>query len=306
MDAAKWLATFLDSIMAERGAADNTVAAYHRDLGQFSLWLARDGKNFATAVQADITGYLADLETAGLSPATRARRLSAIRQIYRFATEERWISRDPATRLSGPRKARRLPQTLTEPQVDALLNSARTFGTSVKSRIRNTCMMELLYATGMRVTELVALPVSAVRGGPDMLLVKGKGGRERMVPLSAPAKNALAIWLKLRDRDENLSGANGQKSSIFLFPSVGKRGHLTRERFFLIVKDLAVGAGIVASIVSPHTLRHAFATHLLAHGADLRVIQTLLGHADVATTEIYTHVIDERLRDLVLKKHPLA
>ncbi len=304
MDARNWLPLFLTSIIAERGAAKNTVDAYHRDLADFSQHLAENRITFATASQSDIADYLTSL--AQLSAATRARRLSSIRQLYRFATEERWITRDPASRLSGPRKTRSLPQTLSEPQVDALLNAARTLGVSKTNQIRNTCLMELLYATGMRVSELVSLTLSAVRGSPDMLLIRGKGGRERMVPLSNPAKTALQTWLNLRDRDDSLAQSKGAKPNAQLFPAASKTGHLTRERFFLIVKDLAAAAGISPEKVSPHTLRHAFATHLLAHGADLRTIQTLLGHADVATTEIYTHVIDERLRELVLTKHPLA
>ena len=304
MDAKNWLALFLTSIIAERGAARNTVDAYQRDLSDFGQYLADRGKSFATAAQSDIADYLISL--AQFSAATRARRLSSIRQLYRFASEERWITRDPATRLIGPKKPRTLPHTLSEPQVDALLNAARTLGISTKNQIRNTCLMELLYATGMRVSELVSLPVTAVRGSPDMLLIRGKGGRERMVPLSKPAKIAMQNWLKHRDRDQNLAQSKGEKPSAHLFPATSKTGHLTRERFFLIVKDLAAAAGLARETVSPHTLRHAFASHLLAHGADLRTIQTLLGHADVATTEIYTHVIDERLRELVLTKHPLA
>ncbi len=304
MDAANWLPLFVTSIIAERGAANNTVAAYTRDLTDFGSFLYRHRKTLADASQTDISDYLIGL--GQLSPATRARRLSAIRQLYRFATEEGWITRNPAARLSGPRKSRSLPQSLSETQVDALLNAARTLGSSVKNRIRNTCLMELLYATGMRVSELVSLQASQMRGNPDMILVRGKGGRERMVPLSTPAKSALKDWLILRDRNQELGQAQGAKPNPRLFPAAGKTGHLTRERFFLIVKDMAVCAGISPALVSPHTLRHAFATHLLAHGADLRVIQTLLGHADVATTEIYTHVLDERLRELVLTKHPLA
>lgn len=191
--------------------------------------------------------------------------------------------------------------------MDRLLAAARTSGADAATRLRNTCLMELLYATGLRVSELVALPDAAVRGDPRMILVRGKGGRERLVPLSAPAREALAAWLACRDAAEEARSAEGRgRPSAFLFPARGRSGHLTREGFFVIVKDLARTAGLDAAAISPHTLRHAFATHLLANGADLRVIQMLLGHASIATTEIYTHVLDARLRELVLEKHPLA
>ena len=191
-------------------------------------------------------------------------------------------------------------------EVDRLLEAARKTGRSEADRLRNTCLMELLYATGMRVTELVSLPVSAARGDPRMLLILGKGGKERMVPLSPPAREALAQWLITRDGTDSDRTAKGQPPSRFLFPSRGKSGHLTRHRFYLLIKELAVTGGVSPAKVTPHTLRHAFATHLLANGADLRAIQALLGHADIATTEIYTHVLDARLQELVLEHHPLA
>ncbi|KZY32775.1 recombinase XerD, partial [Roseovarius sp. HI0049] len=203
-------------------------------------------------------------------------------------------------------RSKRLPKTLSEEDVDRLLAAAREVGRNTADRARNACLMQLLYATGMRVTELVTLPVSAARGNPEMLLVRGKGGKERMVPLSTPARAALTDWLALRDRAEEAGRTEGKPPSPFLFPSRGKLGHLTRNRFYLLVKEMAVAAGVSPAKVTPHTLRHAFATHLLAHGADLRAIQVLLGHADVATTEIYTHVLDERLRALVEDHHPLA
>ena len=192
------------------------------------------------------------------------------------------------------------------PEVDRLLAAARSTGRNQADRLRNTCLMELLYATGMRVSELVALPVAAARGDPRMLLVQGKGGKERLVPLSPPARAALSTWLVVRDAAEDRARGKGQPASRFLFPSHGKSGHLTRHRFYLLIKELAVAGGVSPAKVTPHTLRHAFATHLLANGADLRSIQTLLGHADVATTEIYTHVLDERLAELVHDHHPLA
>ena len=245
-------------------------------------------------------------DASGLAKATRARRLSALKQLYRFAFDEGWRDDNPAIQIKGPGRDQRLPKTLTVEEVDALLGATRAAGRTPNDRLRNTCLMELLYATGMRVSELVALPVAAARGDPRMLLIRGKGDKERMVPLSPPAREALAAWLEARDAAEEANRAKGSTASRFLFPSRGKAGHLTRHRFYLLIKEIAVAAGVSPAKVTPHTLRHAFATHLLAGGADLRSIQTLLGHADVATTEIYTHVLDERLSELVLEHHPLA
>ena len=289
-------------MQAEQDAAVNTLKAYARDLADFCDWLERQGKMPETAQRDDIEDYLVQLEAQGLATATRARRLSAVRQLYRFAFLEGWRSDDPAAQIRGPKRGRKLPQALSEADVNALLDVARNFGRSRHDRLRNTCLMELLYATGLRVSELVSLPVSAARGDPRMVLVRGKGGRERMVPLSPPARTALAEWLDARDTEAE----QRREKSPYLFPSRGKKGHLTREAFFGLVKKMALQAGLDPAEVSPHTLRHAFATHLLANGADLRAIQTLLGHADVATTEIYTHVLEERLRALVQEKHPLA
>jgi integrase/recombinase XerD len=302
-----WISVFLDAQAAELGAADNTLLAYGRDLKDFSAWLDRHIKSFATAAQADVESYLVSCDAAGLSRATRARRLSAVKQIYRFAFEEGWRKDNPAIQIKGPGRAAKLPKTLDVPEVDRLLAAARKTGRTPGDRLRNTCLMELLYATGMRVTELVSLPAGAARGDPRMLLITGKGGRERMVPLSPPAREALAAWLEERDRtDAERETRTRTPPSKFLFPSRGKSGHLTRHRFYLLIKELAVTGGVDPGKVTPHTLRHAFATHLLANGADLRAIQTLLGHADIATTEIYTHVLDERLKELVLEHHPLA
>ncbi|HSF95794.1 MAG TPA: site-specific tyrosine recombinase XerD [Thermohalobaculum sp.] len=301
-----WIEPFLEALGAERGAAANTLAAYRRDLTDFCGWLARAGHRAEAAERPQIEDYLAALEAAGLSPATRARRLSAVRQFYRFALSEGWRADDPAARIGGPRPKRPLPGTLSVAQVDRLLEAARTRPATVAKRARLVCLMELLYATGLRVSELVSLPASAARGNPRMLLVTGKGGRERMVPLSQPARGALSEWLAMRDAAEAERRRAGARPSPWLFPSRGRGGHLTRVGFYLALKELAVAAGLDPSQLSPHTLRHAFATHLLANGADLRAIQQLLGHADVSTTEIYTHVLDERLKALVLEKHPLA
>ncbi len=301
-----WISTFLQAQAAELGAATNTLLAYGRDLKDFAAWLEHRKISFEQAERDKIEAYLIDCDAQGLSRATRARRLSAIKQLYRFAFEEGWREANPAIQIKGPGRKKQLPKTLDVSEVDRLLEAARQTGRSPADRIRNTCLMELLYATGMRVTELVSLPVSSARGDPRMLLVLGKGGKERMVPLSPPARDALAVWLEERDKAEDANVEKGGARSKFLFPSRGKSGHLTRHRFFLLVKELAVQGGVSPEKVTPHTLRHAFATHLLANGADLRSIQTLLGHADIATTEIYTHVLDERLSELVLEHHPLA
>lgn len=304
--AAHWLPRFLEAIQAERDAAANTLAAYARDLQDFAGFLGPRGRDYTSADRGDIEAYLVDQADRGMAAATRARRLSAIRQLYRFAFLEGWRGDDPAGLIKGGKRGRALPASLTEAEVDRLLAAAAEIGRTPAERKRDVCLMQILYATGLRVSELVSLPVAAARGDPRMILVRGKGGRERMVPLSPPARAALLDWLAERDRADADAIRSGKAGSAFLFPARGRRGHMTRERFFLLIKDLARAAGLDAARVSPHTLRHAFATHLLANGADLRVIQTLLGHASVATTEIYTHVIAARLQDLVLEKHPLA
>ena len=302
----RWITTFLDAQAAERDAARNTRLAYGRDLLDFAGWLAQRQLDFTSADRHAVEDYLVFCDAQGLSKATRARRLSAIRQLYRFAHEEGWRADNPALRLKGPGQDQRLPIVLSEEEVDRLLEAARDKGRSLDDQVRNRALMELLYATGMRVSELVELPVAAARGDPQMILVRGKGSKERMVPLSPPAREALAAWLPRRDRADEADRKAGGPGSKYLFPSRGAGGHLTRNHFYVLIKQIAVLAGVSPAKVTPHTLRHAFATHLLAHGADLRVIQTLLGHADVATTEIYTHVLDDHLKTLVLDHHPLA
>lgn len=301
-----WISAFLEAQVAELGASENTRMAYARDLRDFTEWLERAEVDFKTVTRDQIESYLIDCEAQGLARSTRARRLSSIKQLFRFAFEEGWRADNPAIQIAGPGKDKKLPKTLSEAEVDRLLYAARSHGRTDAEQLRNTCLMQVLYATGMRVTELVSLPVSAARGDPRVLLISGKGGKERMVPLSPPARVALAEWLQERDEAEEAGRLEGKPVSRFLFPSRGKLGHLTRHRFFQLIKDLAVEGGVSPDKVTPHTLRHAFATHLLANGADLRAIQTLLGHADLATTEIYTHVLDERLKELVLEHHPLA
>ncbi len=304
--AADRIDAFLEALSAERGAAANTLAAYERDLADFAGWLAGRGVGVESADRVTIEAYLESLDARGLSTATRARRLSALRQFYRFAFSEGWRDDDPGAGIAGPGRPRRLPKTLTVADVDALLDgAARVPGPPWRAQ-RLRCLVEMLYATGLRVSELVALPRAALRGDPRMILVTGKGERERMVPLSAPARAALAAWCGHRDAADRAHVTAGGRPSPWLFPSTAKEGHLTRVAVWQMLKALAVHAGIDPARLSPHTMRHAFATHLLANGADLRSIQALLGHADISTTEIYTHVLDERLRNLVLEKHPLA
>ena len=301
-----WISAFLAAQAAERGAARNTQLAYARDLSDFTDWLARRGSDLPGVARGDIEAYLVHSDAQGMSKATRARRLSSIRQLYRFAFEEGLRADNPAIQISGPGRDRRLPKTLSIEEVDRLLDAATRHGRTRDDHLRNTCLMQLLYATGMRVSELVSLPLAAARGDPRMLLIRGKGGRERMVPLSPPAREALRLWLLHREVGETEARLSGKPASPWLFASRGKAGHLTRHAFYNIIKEIAVAGGVSPAKVTPHTLRHAFATHLLANGADLRAIQTFLGHASVATTEIYTHVLEARLRELVLEHHPLA
>ncbi len=300
------IAAFLDAQAAERNMALNTRLGYARDLSDYAGWLLRAGRTPLDATRPDIEGYLVACDARGLARATRARRLSAIRQLHRFAFDEGWRPDNPAIEIAGPGRDRHLPATLSHDQVDRLLTGARATGRTARDRLRNACLMELLYATGMRVSELVSLPVTAARGDPQMLLVRGKGGRERLVPLSPPARAALTAWLAAWDASMAAEPALRRTPPRHLFPSRGAAGHLTRHRFYVLVKEIAVAGGVDPAAVTPHTLRHAFATHLLEGGADLRAIQTMLGHADVATTEIYTHVVDARLTALVLSHHPLA
>jgi len=300
----RWISTFLDAQAAEAGSSQNTLLAYGRDLKDYAEWLDRKGHGIDHAGRDDVEAYLTDCDAQGLSQATRARRLSAIKQIYRFAFEEGWRPDNPAIEIRGPGRAKKLPKTLTTDEVTALLDAARTQGRSPSDRLRNTCLMELLYATGMRVSELVSLPMAAAKGDPRMLLIRGKGGRERMVPLSPPAREALSEWIAARTEEDDAL-PRGAQPSRFLFPSRSADGYLTRHRFYILIKEIAVAAGVSPAKVTPHTLRHAFATHLLENGADLRAIQTLLGHADLATTEIYTHVLEHRLKELVETHHPL-
>ena len=300
---------FLDMLAAERGGGANTLAAYGRDLEDFATYLAAKRRAVATAATDDVRGYLAALGKRGFAATSVARRLSAIRQLYRFLSAEGHRRDDPAAILEGPKRGRTVPKILSIAQVDALLAAARRAGEaaalSALERLRAarmTCLIEVLYATGLRVSELVSLPASAAEREARMLVVRGKGDKERLVPLNENAKQAMRDYLALRAAASPQAGAG----SKWLFPSFGESGHLTRQHFARDLKALAAAAGLSAEAVSPHVLRHAFATHLLHNGADLRVVQTLLGHADISTTQIYTHVLEERLKSLVRDLHPLA
>ena len=296
----QWILSFLEAQAAERGMTHNTQMAYSADLKDFLNFVKNRGSDFRTVNRAIIEEYLVRCDTIGLAQATKARRLSSIKQLFSFVFEEDFREDNPAIQLRGPNKSKGIPKSLSIKEVKKILYCARTIPKSKSDRMRLTCLTEILYATGMRVTELVSLPVAAIRGNPEMILIRGKGGKERMVPLSSSARESILLWLSLRDNDEK------NLDSYFLFPSRGKDGHLTRVWFFQQIRKLAFMANLNIENVTPHSLRHAFATHLLAGGADLRSIQILLGHADIATTEIYTHVQDERMRNLVLSHHPLA
>ena len=300
---AQQIEAFLQALRAERDAAQNTLQGYHRDIDAFEVYLSKRGASLLGASRSDLEAYLDHLRDAGLARATRARRLSALRQFFQFARSEGWRSDDPSDRMKGPGKAQAIPKTLSEAQVDALLAAAQRVGRAPADRLRNLAFVELLYATGLRVTELASLHLAAVQAGPRMILVRGKGGKERLVPLSDAARTAIEAWLPARAA---LKKAKANPGARYLFPSRGGDGYVSRVRFHQVLKDIAAEAGVSPKLVSPHVLRHAFATHLLANGADLRVIQMLLGHANVATTEIYTHILDERLKTLVNEHHPLA
>jgi integrase/recombinase XerD len=300
-----WIELFLDMIAAERGGAKNTLAAYARDLADFSAELGKAGRTIAGASTDDLRGYLGSLARRRFAASSVARRLSAIRQLYRFLYAEGHRADDPSAVIEGPKRNRALPKVLSIAEVDRLLAQARADmgqadqGAPKRLRAaRLACLIEVLYATGLRVSELIALPISAAERNARMLTVRGKGNKERLVPLNEAAKKAMAEYLAL------LSSANGVRETKWLFSSFGRTGHLTRQHFARELKALAGAAGLRQ--VSPHVLRHAFASHLLHNGADLRVVQTLLGHADISTTQIYTHVLEERLKSLVRDLHPLA
>jgi len=308
---AKLIHLFLDMLAAEQGAGENTLDAYRRDLTDLSEFLARNGQGFAGAATQALRDYLADLDTRGFKSSSVARRMSAMRHLYRFLLNERIRGDDPAAILSGPKRGRGLPKVLSIADVDRMLTRAKELAQatepSAPQRLRAMrlyCLLEVLYATGLRVSELVALPLSASRREARMIVVRGKGNKERLVPLNEASRQAMADYLaamaKLTPDKKNAL------ASKWLFPSFGESGHLTRQHFARDLKELAATSGLAPRLVSPHVLRHAFASHLLHNGADLRIVQTLLGHTDISTTQIYTHVVEERLKSLVRDLHPLA
>jgi integrase/recombinase XerD len=302
---------FLDMLAAEQGAGENTLDAYRRDLEDFSAFLTRAGQNFVAADTHTLRDYLGDLDIRGFKSSSVARRLSAMRHLFRFLLSERVRSDDPAAVLSGPKRGRSLPKVLSISDVDRLLARAKAAIDTPDSparRLRATrlyCLLEVLYATGLRVSELVSLPLSAARHDARMIVVRGKGNKERLVPLNDASRQAMADYLAAMD-DQRGAGNAAAARPKWLFPSFGESGHLTRQHFARDLKELAAAAGLAPRLVSPHVLRHAFASHLLHNGADLRIVQTLLGHTDISTTQIYTHVVEERLKSLVRDLHPLA
>lgn len=295
---------FLDMLAAERGAARNTLEAYQRDIDDYLEFLG--GRVLDEVAADDIRGWLADISARGLKASSAARRLSAVRQFHRFLYTEGFSLGDPSAAIEGPRQGRPLPKVISVGDVDRLIETARLScereGMTRAARLRALrmrCLIEMLYATGLRVSELIALPLSAATTRERFLVVRGKGDKDRLVPLNEPAREAARAWL-VAWRE------TGAADSRWLFPAEGESGHLTRQAFGRDLKVLAGAAGLSAASLSPHVLRHAFASHLLQNGADLRVVQELLGHADIATTQIYTHVLDDRLKSMVRDLHPLA
>ncbi len=300
---------FLEMLASERGAARNTLDAYSRDLSDYLGFLDRRQRAVTTASRFDIAAYMQQAGAAGLASASRARRLSSLRQFYKFLEAEGLVAESPAAGLRAPKIARALPRTLSVSETTRLLDTAETAiegrsGRELVRAVRFHALLETLYATGMRVSELVTLPRSVLTGDPRMLTITGKGGRQRLLPLNTTARAALDRYLALGTRPED--GVAPMVANKWLFPSRGAEGHLTRQRFAQDLKDAAVAAGLDPQRVSPHVLRHAFASHLLDRGADLRSVQQLLGHADISTTQIYTHVLEERLKQILQDHHPLA
>jgi integrase/recombinase XerD len=303
------VAGYLEMLAAERGASANTLEAYRRDLHDLLQFLDGRGVRVREAARDDVAAYMENLGREGLAPASRARRLSAVRQLFKFLDADGLVADNPAIGAKAPKLGRPLPKTLSVAEVDRLMEAAAAAvegrsGRELARAVRFQALLELLYATGMRVSELVTLPRTVLAGDPRVLTIKGKGGRERLVPLNAPARRALDRYLALgTDPGDKLAPMLANK---WLFPSRGAEGHMTRQAFGQELKGCADAAGIDPERVSPHVLRHAFASHLLDRGADLRTVQQLLGHADISTTEIYTHVLEERLKSIVFEHHPLA
>jgi integrase/recombinase XerD len=300
MSAASLIEAFLDMMSAERGASDNTLAAYRRDLSDFAGWLAGRGLDLKTAARDDVRRYLSGLSAAGIAGSSQARKLSALRQFFGFLYADAIRGDDPTVAIDAPKRGRPLPKVLSQEDMVRLIDAAKSAAADAEG-VRLLCIVEMLYASGLRVSELATLPLQAVKNRDGVLLVKGKGGKERLVPLNPSAREAIAAWLKLREVPHN-----NHTAERFLFPSRGAEAHLTRRRLHQMLKELALKAGLDPAKLSPHVLRHAFATHLVEGGADLRSVQTMLGHADIATTQIYTHVARDRLAATVASAHPLA
>ena len=300
MSGGDWIDAFLEMMAVERAAARNTLTAYGKDLVDAQGFLAGRGRDLASAAAEDVEAYFTAMGARGLAPATAARRRAAVRQLYRFALGEGWRADDPSRRVDAPKKGRPLPKVLSREEVERLIAAASARDGA--KGLRLGCMVELIYASGLRVSELVGLPLAAVARDPAYLMVKGKGGKERLAPLNDAARTAIKAYLAARPA----LLPKGAKANPWLFASRGAGGRLTARRFAQLLDEAARDAGIDPARISPHVLRHAFATHLLEGGADLRVVQTLLGHADIATTQIYTHVAEDRLREVVQSKHPLA
>jgi integrase/recombinase XerD len=308
----KLINLFLDMLAAEQGAGSNTLDAYRRDLTDLSVFLSRAGVTLSKVGTDKLRDYLADLDTRGFKSSSIARRLSAMRHLFRFLVSERVRGDDPAAILSGPKRGRGLPKVLSIADVDRMLTRAKELTEvdyiSPLQRLRAMrlyCLLEVLYATGLRVSELVSLPLSAARQNARMIVVRGKGNKERLVPLNEASRQAMADYLAAMEALKP-EQKRALAASKWLFPSFGESGHLTRQHFARDLKELAAAAGLAPRLVSPHVVRHAFASHLLHNGADLRIVQTLLGHTDISTTQIYTHVVEERLKSLVRDLHPLA
>ncbi len=297
---ADWVEAFLEMMAVERSAARNTLTAYGKDLADARGFLAARGGDLDTASPEDIEAYFEALGARGLAPASAARRRAAVRQFYRFALGEGWRQDDPSRRVDAPKAGRPLPKVLARREVEAIIAAAAAKDGA--QGLRLACMIELLYASGLRISELLALPLAALQRDPAFLIVKGKGGKERLAPLNDAARAAVKAYLPARLRFL----PKGAKDSPWLFPSRGAGGRLTARRMAQLLDEAAMAAGVDPARVSPHVLRHAFATHLLEGGADLRAVQTLLGHADIATTQIYTHVAQDHLRKVVEQGHPLA
>lgn len=291
--------SFLEMTRAERGAADNTVLAYTRDLQDFEHFLTSRNRSFENAQVADLRAYLADLAQNGLAVRTQSRRLSALREFYKFLYTEKIRKDNPTEVLDSPKSGRPLPKYLSEDEVARLIDALKKLPDYKQARMR--ALTEIAYDSGLRVSELVALPLSVANAKENVMTVRGKGGKDRIVPLTEIAKRAIRDWLSLRELS-----LPGGRTSKWLFPAQNKEGHLTRFAFYQELKQLALTAGILPSRVSPHVLRHSFASHLIAHDADLRSVQQMLGHSDISTTQIYTHILDDRLKKTVEKSHPLT